>query len=429
MPHRREVSLLVALSSVAGVLTPRSASAGGFLFYEVGTSEIGLASAGASARASSPSTLLTNPAGMIRLEGTQVQVGTMLVYGHLQFAPDSRTDPILGTNDGGNAVGVLPSLGAFASFELEKNVRLGVGLFNNFGAPQSWDPAWVGRHYTTRTTLLGISIMPGFAWRIAEGLSLGGAVNVMSGHLKQVVAIQNLEPQSGDGSLEVSSNTWGVGGNVGILYAVSRATRLGFTYTSPVKLNFAARPVFSGLGPGISGAIALAGLDIATIDLGLKVPQTVMLGFSQELGERWTLVGDVGWQNWAAFGAVEVGISTSDPHSLTTQIGYTDTWHVGLGAEVQLSERWGLNFGIAYDSSMTDDASRSLSLALASQLRFGLGARVALDPHWDLGFASELLWDGSPRIDVDRGPLAGHVSGSYASTWLAFFAFSFTWKA
>jgi hypothetical protein len=32
-------------------------------------------------------------------------------------------------------------------------------------------------------------------------------------------------------------------------------------------------------------------------------------------------------------------------------------------------------------------------------------------------------------VDVDRGPLAGHVSGSYASTWLLFMSFSFTWKA
>jgi len=403
--------------------------AGGILFYEVGTSEIGLASAGAAARAGSASTLLTNPAGLTRLEGTQVQVGTNLIYGHLQFTPDSQTDPILGTNDGGNAVGILPSFGAFASFAPEKDVRLGVGLFTNFGAPESWDPAWVGRHYTTKTTLLGLSIMPGFAWRVIDGLSIGGAVNVMSGHLKQVVAIQNLEPQAGDGTLEVHSNTWGVGGNIGILYELSPATRLGFTYTSPVKLNFSATPTFSDLGPGISRVITSAGLDTGRIDLGLTVPQTVMFGFSQALSDHWTLVGDVGWQNWAAFGAVEVGIGTSDPHSLTAQIGYTDTWHVGVGADVQLSDTWGLNFGVAYDSSMTDDENRSLSLALASQLRFGLGARVAIDRHWDLGFASELLWDGSPKVDVDRGPLAGHVSGSYGNTWLLFMSFSFTWKA
>ena len=161
----------------------------------------------------------------------------------------------------------------------------------------------------------------------------------------------------------------------------------------------------------------------------MKVPQTVMLGFSQTIGERWTLLGDVGWQNWAAFGAVEIGISTPNPRGLTTQISYRDTWHVGLGAEVQLSEPWRLSFGVAYDSSMTTDENRSLSLALAGQFRLGVGAQVAVDRHWDLGFATELLLDGSPRVDVDRGLLAGHVSGAYSSTWIFFTAFSFTWKA
>ncbi|HEY6784848.1 MAG TPA: outer membrane protein transport protein, partial [Gemmatimonadales bacterium] len=310
---------------MAVTLFPGAASGAGFLFYEVGSSEVGLASAGYAARASSASTLLSNPAGMTRLEGTQVQVASTLVYGHLQFSPDAQTDRRLGTNDGGNAVGFLPTVGAFASFAPEKDVRLGVGLFTNFGAPQSWDPAWVGRYYTTKTTLLGLSIMPAVAWRVMEGLSLGAAVNIMSGHLKQVVAIPNLEPQATDGSMEVSSNTWGVGGNLGILYALSPATRFGFTYTSPIKLNFSATPTFSGLGPAIGAAVRVAGLDTTRIDLGMKVPQTVMFGFAQAFGDRWTLMGDVGWQNWAAFGAVEVGISSPDAHSVTTQLGYDDT--------------------------------------------------------------------------------------------------------
>jgi long-chain fatty acid transport protein len=161
----------------------------------------------------------------------------------------------------------------------------------------------------------------------------------------------------------------------------------------------------------------------------MKVPQTVTLGFFHALGDRWAIMGDAGWQNWAAFGAVEVGITTSVPRGITTAIAFTDTWHVGLGAQVQLSPAWLLNFGAAYDSSMTDDADRSLSLSLASQLRFGVGAQVAIDPHWNLGFASELLWGGSPNVDVDRGPLAGRVSGRYASTWILFLSFGFTWKA
>ena len=427
--HRwREISL-VALAWTVSALFPAPARAAGFLFYEVGTPDIGLASAGWTARAGSPSTLLSNPAGMTPLDGTQVQLGSALVYGHLHFAPDPQTDPFLGTNDGGNAVGLVPSGGVFATLAPWRDVRLGVGLFTNFGAPQSWDPAWLGRYYTTKTTLLGISLMPAVAWHLTDALSLGAALNFMYGRLKQEVAIQNVELQSPDGSLGVFSSTLGFGGNAGILYALSPATRLGLTYTSPVKLNFSSQPGFSGLGPGLSAVLAATGLDTATIDLGMKVPQTLTLGFFHAIGDRWAVMGDAGWQNWAAFGAVEIGITTSVPRGITTQIAFRDTWHLGAGAQVLLSEAWLLNFGIAYDSSMTDDSNRSLSLSLASQLRLGVGGQVKLDPNWSLALSSELLWGGSPTIDVNRGPLAGHVSGSYASTWILFFAFGFHWRS
>ena len=153
-----------------------TAQAAGFL-WRGGHPEVGLASAGFAARAASPSTLLTNPAGMSRLEGSQVELGSVLVYGHLQFAPDSQTDPILGRNDGGNAVGFLPSGGVFATFGPWRDVRFGLGVLTNFGAPESWDPPWLGCYYTTKTAP-SASVMPGVA-HITDGLSVGGTVNAM----------------------------------------------------------------------------------------------------------------------------------------------------------------------------------------------------------------------------------------------------------
>ena len=81
MLRRRDVA--VALCWIGGALVPTTARAAGFLWYETGTPEVGFASAGYAARALSPSTLLTNPAGMTQLEGTQIQVGAQLIYGHL----------------------------------------------------------------------------------------------------------------------------------------------------------------------------------------------------------------------------------------------------------------------------------------------------------------------------------------------------------
>src|SRR5437868_661131 len=92
--------LLVALA-----LTPLRALAGGVSLYEVGTSDVGLASAGYGARAQDASTVLTNPAGMTRLDGTRLLVGGQLLYADVSFTPGAGTSTGLGTNSGGNPVG------------------------------------------------------------------------------------------------------------------------------------------------------------------------------------------------------------------------------------------------------------------------------------------------------------------------------------
>jgi long-chain fatty acid transport protein len=411
----------------AAALVPGGAHAGGILLYEVGTPDIGYASAGYASRADGPVTLLTNPAGMTRLDGIQVQVGTEALFGALTFAPDANTT--VSGNNGGNAVGFFPNGSVFATFAPWKDVRLGMGVASNFGLSEKWDSGWVGRYYTTQSTLIGLSLLPSVAWHIAGGFSVGATVNVMYGYLKQTVAIQNLEPQAGDGALAVQSGAWGVGGNVGLLYEFSDSSRLGVTYTSPVRLGFSSTPQFSGLGPGLTAALHSSGLDSASINLGMTVPQTVMLSFFQRLSDKWAAMADAGWQNWAAFGTVDVQVTAANPHSLTTNIGYTNTWHGALGGQVQLSEPWQLDFGIAYDSTMTTASNRSLSLAVGDAWRFGLGARWAVDSNWTLGLAYEFLWGGSPSVDVNRGPLAGTVSGSYANTSIQFLTFNFTWKS
>ena len=69
IPAPRHAVAVIALC--AGALSSGQAAAGGLTLYEVGTADVGLASAGYNARAQDASTVLTNPAGMTRLEGTQ----------------------------------------------------------------------------------------------------------------------------------------------------------------------------------------------------------------------------------------------------------------------------------------------------------------------------------------------------------------------
>src|SRR5215831_3095828 len=68
-------AMLLALSAIPVFTATRAARAGGILFYEIATPDIGLASAGYAARADDASTLFKNPAGMNRLDGFQFQAG------------------------------------------------------------------------------------------------------------------------------------------------------------------------------------------------------------------------------------------------------------------------------------------------------------------------------------------------------------------
>ena len=93
---------------LAGVmLSAAPAMAAGFWIYEMGTPDLGTASAGRAASAKDAATVFGNPAGMTSLDRSQLLVGTQLVYGDVQFDRGSGTT-VAGGN-GGNASGAIPA--------------------------------------------------------------------------------------------------------------------------------------------------------------------------------------------------------------------------------------------------------------------------------------------------------------------------------
>lgn len=81
--HRVIFAGAATAAFAATALITSTGQAGGLLLYEFGMAEPGLAAAGYAARAQDASTAFTNPAGMIRLEGTQMLAGGQLMNHHL----------------------------------------------------------------------------------------------------------------------------------------------------------------------------------------------------------------------------------------------------------------------------------------------------------------------------------------------------------
>jgi long-chain fatty acid transport protein len=409
--------------------------AGGLISYELGTADVGLASAGYNARAQDASTVFTNPAGMTRLEGNQVLVSGQVLWSNLKFSSDSATSSALGSEDGGRAAGAngwFPGGGAFASYSVSPDLKLGFALAGNFGAALKYDDNWVGRYHVQEVTLLGVSFLPSIAYKVTDQLSLGASLNTMYGIYKNQVAINNINPAFGDGRLKLDDDAWGWGINLGLLYAIDANTRLGLTWNSHVDLDFKAPTEFSNLAPGLNRLLGNRGLLNADLKVGIKIPQQVMGSVFSQVTERWAVLGNVGWQDWSEFGEVELGIDdTSNPISVTTDLDFKDTWHVALGAQYRLSDPWRLNFGIAYDSGFQSGDVSPL-LPVDSVWRFGVGAEQQASKTFRWGVAAEYLYGGSLDTDLQgRLPVAlggrGDVVGSYDNIATLFLALYGNW--
>ena len=418
------------LASV-GTLAATAATAGGISLYEVGTADVGLASAGYSARAQDASTVFTNPAGMTRLDGDHLTLGAQFLYADLGFSAGQGTSPALGSNNGGNPIGWFPGGGMFYSHSVSPDLKVGLAITGNFGSVVKYDAGWIGRYRAQEGTLLGVSILPSAAWRVNEKLSVGASLNAMYGKLRNEVAVNNIIGP--DASLVLDDDAWGFGANVGLLYEVDRATRIGITYNSPVNLNFRAQTQWNGLGAGIRAVLASRGLLDAGVDLGVTVPQGINASFYREIDPRWAVLGSVGWQQWSKFGQVDVGVDSNNPIGLTTQLNFKDTWHVAGGAQYKLSEAWLLNGGIAYDSGFQDNNSVALALPANAAWRFGVGGQKDESPTFNWGWSVEYLYGGSLHSDITgSAPVAlggrGDVVGSFSKVDLFFFAANFNWK-
>jgi len=432
--RRAKQALLAAMTITVGALASGNAIAGGIIVYEVGTEDVGLAAAGYAARAQDATTVLTNPAGMVRFDGTQVQLGTQLLYSDMKFSNSGASSPALGNIGSGNIIGDngwFPGGGLFLSYSVSPDLKLGLAATGTFGSSLNYNDNWAGRYYAQQATLIGASLLPSIAFRVTDKLSLGASVNAMYGYLKNETGINNIV--GADGKLSMSDGTWGWGGNLGLMYEATPGTRFGLTYSSQVKLDFEPEARFSGTGPLLTALLNARGLNRTKIDLGITVPQQVMGSVFHTVNDRLALLGNVGWQQWSKFGDVEVGIADiNNPTSLTTNLNFKDTWHAALGAQYRISEPWRLNLGVAYDSAFQSGNVTPI-LPTNQGWRFGIGGQNQVDKTFGWGLAAEYIYGGTGDVNKQATlPVLlggrGNLVGSYDKIGILYMSANFNWK-
>ena len=278
--------------------------------------------------------------------------------------------------------------------------------------------------------MLTFGLNPGAGYRLNNWLSVGAGFSVLYATLDQRAAVNNqvTDPGFADGELKLDSDDVGYGFNLGLTLTPRDGTRFGLTYRSEVDLEFKDAASLKNIGPVLQGLLNASGVAGSKVDIDMTIPQAVMLSAYHQLNPRWAIMGNIGWQQWSEFGKQDLTLRSTTATTFTKDLDYDDTWHFALGTQYRFADSWLWSVGVAYDTSPTDEDTRTPDLPLDRQIRIGTGIQYDWNQNVTVGAAYEYLDAGDAEIDQEGGPLQGPLKGDYDTNAIHFFAVNLIWK-
>jgi long-chain fatty acid transport protein len=398
--------------------------ASGLSTYEQGQPGIGTADVGQAVE-DDASIAYFNPAGMTRLERSEVLLGNQLLAGRIEFESDDDIRHPFTGNDGGNAALVLPGGGFYHVQKLFKG-RAAVGLALNApaGAGLDYDNGWKGRYLLQESFMAIANINPAIALKVTDWLHVGAGLSVYYMYFFQQMAIFNppavaLRPfeinPTPDGEAKIRADDWEVGYNLGILVEPRKGSKVGVAYRSQADFDLEGKMKFSGL----RGVLAEHLHRRTDVKLNMPLARSIMVSLSQEVTPKWTVLVDVGWQNWSVLN--DIVIKTGQGAVVPINMDWHDTYRLGLGMHYRIHRRLLLKAGFSYDSDPSSLANRLPILPADQQWRWATGfdfdmnksRTMTLSLNWEfIDLGSARIDKGLPAIAVDPtpGPLVDTIT-------------------
>ncbi|ECP0346901.1 fatty acid transporter [Salmonella enterica] len=380
----------------------QSTQASALYFYEIGTEDTALAGAGQAARAQDASTIVTNPAGMTRLPDHIFTGGIQAMDGDVSYTLADES----GRKSPGDIMGFFPNASAFYAQKLNDDLYAGIGLYGNYGLGIDFGN-WAGDRLIKKSTMVAMTLSPSLAYKISDRVSIGSSVNINYGLLSLTRNVDDSDEKEKD-------HDWALSYRLGLLMQLTDLTRVGIAWTSKTEYDF-----------DIDGKARFPNLPNVEYELPISAqvhaPQQIMLSLVHDVNKQWSVMGDLGWQDWSQFGAPQITVTGQE---LDKKSRLKDSWHTALGVQYRPSEQWRLNAGVAYDSTIYNSQSNvALTLPTGDEWRFATGAQYQITSQSNIGVAVSYLHMQSSRV---QSPAL--YSGSYRNPYLWFANINYSYQ-
>lgn len=308
-----------------------TAHASGFGIFTQGASALGQADA-VVAHSDEPSAIFFNPALLNNLPGTQIEVGTTLLFPSRDFK-SAATGATASTEDSF----YYPS-SLYVSHTFNDRISAGLGVFNPFGLGTEWNRNWEGNYLATKSKITTFNFNPVVSYRINPDLSFAAGLDViyLDASLEQINFPTNADQRfKGDGT--------GFGYNLGLAYNAGHGISAGVSYRSEVDID-------------IDGnfSIDIPGVPPAAAKTKITLPRQLLAGLAYQATDRLTLESGFRWEDWRSY--KQLNLEVAGQPTTTLPKNWHDTFAVNVGGKYRLNDTFTLLGGYLYGwNAIPDD--------------------------------------------------------------------------
>jgi len=427
--------------------------------YHFGTQSVNAQSTAnaAAAEAADASTIFYNPAGLTKLDSSQISVNANIVLPSIRYEADSATDftglPVQGSKNGKiTKTTVAPHL--YGAYKVNDDVTLGLGVYVPFGSATEYEKDSVLRHNINKLSLTSIDIEPVVAWKANENHAFGAGLIAQyskaelrkysdwdaSGSISQLASglasraagrpVSVSAQGKSDGHAEVKGHDWGFGYQLAWMWDINDRARVGVNYRSKVSHTLEGTAEWAADGAMAKQAWAAKLLEargyVPNEKASVKIvtPESLSVHGMYKVSDKANLFGDATWTRHSRFNKAELVFENekavvkgkSDRTTITPN--WRNTYKVGFGGSYQISEPLQLRAGIAFDKSPVKNADyRMNSLPDGNRIWFSAGMKYNIGKNHvvDVAYTHIHINDTSYRTakasgsDVDsKGASSAH---------------------
>ncbi len=408
MPRANVMMRLSAAGAAlcAGIVLSTSAHAGAFAVREQSSYYQGMSFAGAAA-GDDISAMFWNSAAAAAAPGINVSANAALVVPHREIEADETSIFVAGLGletDSGEIGDPTFVPASYANYQVNERLFLGVALNSQYGFTTKPDNLeFAGTPIATTSEIFSVTVNPNVAYKITPELTVGAGIQVLYADVRlRSSNATGLPPDPLSDGREVTVDDWAVGATAGVIWNPMPGTRLGLGYRS--RIEVAADGTCTGFGP--SGAPPAAGTGCGTgtdVEAELTLPDQVTASFSQQISDRWRVLGTVEWTNWSLVGEQANFVDENGDVVDIFPLGYDDGWYFSGGVEYAWRPDTILRAGLGYEISPISDEARTPGLPDDERiwLSAGFSTKLSESTTIDVGY-SHLFIDDAPICETEE---------------------------